>query len=82
MSKSEAGKGDTYRPVDQTKFDHNYFLAVGICDQFLCLHKMQCYRYLLFRKMEKSEEGFNIRNLVPIENWETCEWFKTIPTKS
>jgi hypothetical protein len=36
MSQSDAGKGDTYRPVRQDTYDKNFQRMTGVC--FTCPH--------------------------------------------
>ncbi len=39
MSKSDAGKGDAYRPVDKKKYDENYD---RIFNRFVCAQLVSC----------------------------------------
>lgn len=73
MSKSDAGKGDTYRPVDRTAYEEGYDRAFGLCSNNNCTQRHTCYRWL---KTPKFNEG-----KVHFPGGPSCSYYINCPTK-
>lgn len=58
MSKSDSGKGGTYRPVDRKKYEDGYDRAFGLCSNNNCTQRFTCYRWLKTPKFNEEKIKF------------------------
>ena len=69
MSKSDAGKGGVYRPVNRKRYDFNYLRIFGCCNQNLCPKRNYCGHYQIHAGKT------NVSWIPQQDDYSTCPFF-------